>query len=40
MAAANMKHSSWEILTSFNILSFAYEHFLSKLSPAMDMDKF
>ena len=35
-----MKHSSCEILTSFNILSFAYEHFLSKLSPAMDMDIF
>jgi len=24
MTAANMKHSSCEILTSFNILSFAY----------------
>jgi hypothetical protein len=40
MAAANMKLSSWEILRSFNILQFAYKHFLSKLSPAMDMEKF
>jgi len=40
MTVANMKDSSWKILTSFNILSFTYEHFLSKLSPAMDMDKF
>jgi hypothetical protein len=27
-------------LRSFNILPFAYEHFLSKLSPAIDMEKF
>jgi len=40
MAAANMKLSSWEILISFNILPFAYEHFLSKLSPAFVMKKF
>jgi hypothetical protein len=40
MAAANMKFSSWGILRSFNILPYAYKHLLSKLSPAMDMEKF
>jgi hypothetical protein len=40
MAAANMMLSSWDKLRSFNILPFAYEHFLSKLSPAIDMEKF
>jgi hypothetical protein len=40
MAAANMKLSSLEILRCFNVLPLAYKHFLSKLSPAMGMEKF
>jgi hypothetical protein len=40
IAAANMKLSSWGILTSFNILPYAYKQLFSKLSPALNMEKF
>jgi hypothetical protein len=40
MAAANMKLSSWGILSCFTILPYAYKHLFSKLSPALDMEKF